>query len=186
MPRRDTLGGVQCNACAVVIDDEGRILLGLCEDFEVWGLPGGHIEAGETPEQAAHREVGEELGIEIEIERMVGRYVRLGGRQDVESYAFAAHVSKGEPVPDEVETLKVAWFEVSNLPPLMLWWNKPPIFDAVTGAHRLQRTFSVPSPLGAVTRTELYALRDRSGLGRSDFYAYAFPEPSEFPGLPKL
>jgi 8-oxo-dGTP pyrophosphatase MutT (NUDIX family) len=34
------------------------------DPYENWGLPKGHLEAGETPEQAALREVGEETGIE--------------------------------------------------------------------------------------------------------------------------
>lgn len=34
------------------------------DPYENWGLPKGHVERGETPEQAALREVGEETGIE--------------------------------------------------------------------------------------------------------------------------
>ena len=37
-----------------------------------WCLPKGHIEAGETPEQAAVREVAEETGIEAEIIHLIG------------------------------------------------------------------------------------------------------------------
>jgi len=38
----------------------------------IWSLPKGHIEDGETPEQAAVREVAEETGIHSEIERSLG------------------------------------------------------------------------------------------------------------------
>jgi 8-oxo-dGTP pyrophosphatase MutT (NUDIX family) len=43
--------------------DQAFFLL-IRDPYENWGLPKGHLEAGETPEQAALREVGEETGIE--------------------------------------------------------------------------------------------------------------------------
>jgi 8-oxo-dGTP diphosphatase len=64
-----------------IIKKEGKILLTLRNDADpedapfhnVWQIPGGGIEFAETPEETAAREAREELGIEIEIERMVPR-----------------------------------------------------------------------------------------------------------------
>jgi 8-oxo-dGTP pyrophosphatase MutT (NUDIX family) len=40
------------------------VFLLIRDPYENWGLPKGHVERGETPEQAALREVGEETGID--------------------------------------------------------------------------------------------------------------------------
>jgi 8-oxo-dGTP diphosphatase len=50
-------------AAAVVFDEEGRVLL-VKENYgkHRWSLPGGAIEAGETPEEAAVREANERNG----------------------------------------------------------------------------------------------------------------------------
>jgi 8-oxo-dGTP pyrophosphatase MutT (NUDIX family) len=53
----------------VILDDkQEHVLLILREDFRIWALPGGGLEAGETPEQTALREAYEESGFEVKIE----------------------------------------------------------------------------------------------------------------------
>ena len=51
-------------AGVLFFDDAGRILLVQPTYKDYWDLPGGYVETGETPTQAAAREVREELGIE--------------------------------------------------------------------------------------------------------------------------
>lgn len=41
-----------------------------------WDLPGGHLALGEDFEQCLRREVGEETGLEVEIERMLGLHIQ--------------------------------------------------------------------------------------------------------------
>ena len=51
------------SAGGVVFDDRGRILLLQKSDEGIWCFPKGHVEPGETLEQAAAREVLEECGL---------------------------------------------------------------------------------------------------------------------------
>lgn len=59
---------------AVFVVHKGHVLLHLHPKLGFWLPPGGHIDAPELPDEAAHREVMEEAGIEIDLvgERGVG------------------------------------------------------------------------------------------------------------------
>jgi ADP-ribose pyrophosphatase YjhB (NUDIX family) len=59
---------------AVVVNDEGRILLQRRSDSGNWALPGGAMDIGETFARSAIREVKEETGFDVRIERIVGIY----------------------------------------------------------------------------------------------------------------
>jgi 8-oxo-dGTP diphosphatase len=52
-------------------DDAGRVLLVKPTYKAGWDIPGGYVEPGESPKQAAHREVREELGITPPIGRLL-------------------------------------------------------------------------------------------------------------------
>ncbi len=51
-------------ALVMCYDTEGQLLLGRRKDTKKWTLPAGHIEDGESPEQAARRELFEEAGLQ--------------------------------------------------------------------------------------------------------------------------
>jgi ADP-ribose pyrophosphatase YjhB (NUDIX family) len=56
------------------MDNEGRILLQRRSDSGNWALPGGTMDIGETFAQSVVREVKEETGFDVRIERIVGIY----------------------------------------------------------------------------------------------------------------
>src|SRR5438128_5635713 len=61
-------------AVYAIIFDDGRVLLALRRNIDWWNLPGGGMELGETVDEAMRREIREETGLEVEVERLVGVY----------------------------------------------------------------------------------------------------------------
>ncbi len=72
------------SAFVVIFDKKGRVLLSHRRTLDVWNLPGGSVEFGELPTDAAIREVKEETGLKIKIEELVGVY----GQPDKEKLSF--------------------------------------------------------------------------------------------------
>ncbi|WP_394188165.1 NUDIX domain-containing protein [Paenisporosarcina quisquiliarum] len=77
-----------------IIELDGKIALikRVRNNHEYYVIPGGGIEEGETPEDAAIREVKEELGIDIEIEKLLTTLTFNNKLQ----YYFRANYIKGE------------------------------------------------------------------------------------------
>lgn len=61
-------------ASAVVVDESGRIVLQRRRDNEMWALPGGAMELGESVAECAIRETREETGLDVEVTGVVGIY----------------------------------------------------------------------------------------------------------------
>ena len=59
---------LQDGAAAIILDEDGRILLQSRADRNKWGLPGGCQEAGESFEEVIVREVKEETDLDVNIE----------------------------------------------------------------------------------------------------------------------
>lgn len=89
-------------AGAVVRDAAGRVLL-LRREHEGrtwWAVPGGGVEAGETPEEAARRELLEETGLEVELGALGYRVFRHGRLQLYYAATVRRVVSRGGQGPE--------------------------------------------------------------------------------------
>src|SRR5256885_14959367 len=103
-------------ASAVVINDRRQILLHRRTDNELWSLPGGVMQVGESIAETIVREVREESGLDVEIIRLVGIYTdprHVIAYSDGEvrqqfSICFACRVTAGEPQP-HAETQSSSW-----------------------------------------------------------------------------
>ena len=82
---------------------------------DVWDLPGGHIEEGESVEDALRREVIEELQVDIESFRLLGTV--YDPVEPAEIMIFAVSAWKGEPVnASPGEHSELCWFTADRLP----------------------------------------------------------------------
>jgi ADP-ribose pyrophosphatase YjhB (NUDIX family) len=97
----------------IITDNEGRILLCHRRDRDLWNLPGGGVEAGESPVDALVREIKEETGLEAIPVHLTGVYSKPDQNEIVLS--FACQVTGGEiTLTDEAD--KIEYFEVGQIP----------------------------------------------------------------------
>ncbi|MEV6978672.1 NUDIX domain-containing protein [Kitasatospora sp. NPDC093806] len=130
---------------AVVLDDDGRVLLVRRADDGSWTPPGGILDPGEQPADGAVRECLEESGVVAVPERLITVTVSPeitypnGDRTQYLELIFRCRPVGGEVRIDEDETLEVGWYPLDDLPPLdekELSW----IRQAVAG--RAEATFA--------------------------------------------
>ena len=99
----------------IAFDEQGRVLLARHSyGPPAWTLPGGGIGRGELPEQAAVREIREELGCGLADLVPVDVDEHLPGSLDHQQ-VFAGRLV-GEPVADMREITAIAWVDPENLP----------------------------------------------------------------------
>ena len=102
----------ESGAAAVIgrLDRRGRLL---------WSLPKGHIEAGETPEMAAIREIQEETGILGEVLAPLGTidfwFVAEDRRVHKTVHHFLLRATGGELSDEDIEVSEVAWVPLDEL-----------------------------------------------------------------------
>lgn len=103
-------------AGCVIRRDDGKYLLVQEKQpkvYGLWNLPAGHVDKGETIEDAAVREAKEESGYDVELGNKIGIY-----HETVDSpvrHAFVARVIGGQLKIEPEEILDVKWFSYDEI-----------------------------------------------------------------------
>ena len=112
----------------ILIDDQERVALQLREpdrdlNPDRWSVFGGHIEKGETPDQAAIREIKEELSIDLSPIKLesLGRFMR-------ENHAFNIFIYSVSSELDQVELKEGCGWR---------WWNQKEIREGVVEGKKI-------------------------------------------------
>jgi 8-oxo-dGTP diphosphatase len=132
------------NAASVALVDGSRVLLiqRARPPYEgIWTLPGGRIEDGETAEEAAAREVKEELGLDVSDLRFVASTTMIVGPNILAPHGgwkfqlqvFATDAFRGTIIPS-AEIADHRWVEAGGTAGLKMTPNLPSV---LTEAFRL-------------------------------------------------
>lgn len=86
---------------------------------DMWALPGGFVEYGETTEEAVNRELQEETAVTMKIRRLVGVYSdpQRDPRGHTISVVYQGTLEEGRPVAGD-DAAEVNFFNVDSLPDL--------------------------------------------------------------------
>lgn len=103
----------------VVLDAEGQLLLIQRAQDGTWAMPGGLAEVGQSPAEAAMRELWEEAGLRGQAQRLLGVFdgPRWGSRAVVHGITLVFHIHCPQLTPSTgLETLAADFFPVDALP----------------------------------------------------------------------
>lgn len=134
-PRWRLVRNAPC-AGAVIVRD-GRVMLGKRAKAPFrgcWEVPGGFVERGEHPADAAVREVREELGIDVTLTGLVGVYLEdsVAG-EALQVTVYEAVTDATVAVPDPSEVSEWAWFAPADLPAEMAGRHRLRVDDWLAG-----------------------------------------------------
>lgn len=122
-------------AVALVVDGDGLVMVrrGVEPEFGKWAFPSGYVDRGEVVEAAAIREVKEETGLDVELERLIGVYSLEGN--PVVLVVYSAFIVGGFVAVGH-DALGVQTFALDELPPLPFPHDAQILKDWLTSLKR--------------------------------------------------
>ena len=101
----------------VVFNQDGKFLvLTEADDVDNWKLPGGRFDSeGETPDEAAERELAEELGLRGEDVSLTPKQELVNDDGESKRYIYAAICDAGSVQPTD-EVAKTEWVDENSIP----------------------------------------------------------------------
>jgi 8-oxo-dGTP diphosphatase len=104
--------------CAV-IEREGLFLIAQRPPHKLlplkWEFPGGKVEVGEDPTLAIRREIREELGCEIHIQRALPPFIHDYKTVVIEMIPYVCSLAPGSPEPHPHEHVSITWVTSEEL-----------------------------------------------------------------------
>lgn len=104
------------SVAGIVVDEAGRVLVVQRRDNGQWEPPGGILELGETFEEGVIREVAEETGVLVSVERLTGVYKNM--TRGIVALVYRCHPSDGV-ARSTTESTQVRWVPLGQIPDLM-------------------------------------------------------------------
>ncbi len=112
---------------AIIYNDLRAVLLSLRRDRDTWNLPGGRLERGELPNETVQREVKEETGLEVAIEKLTGVYAQQDKYELV--FVFICKIVAGQLTPSD-EASQHQFYPIDSLPKNTIEYHIDKILDA--------------------------------------------------------
>ncbi|MEU1922638.1 NUDIX domain-containing protein [Streptomyces albogriseolus] len=119
------------SVAGVVVRDDGRVLVIRRADNGTWEPPGGVLELDERPEDGAVREVLEETGIRVSVERLTGVYKNIS--RGVVALVFLCRPIDGAERTSS-ESTAVEWLTTEEVEKVMGEVYAVRVLDALDGA----------------------------------------------------
>jgi 8-oxo-dGTP diphosphatase len=150
---RTVAPGFTVGAICLIERPDGALLLVRQTYRNGWGIPGGLLKRGESPEDAARREVAEEVELDIELVGEPAVVVDEGARRvDIIFRARpAAGVDAADARPRSPEIAEAGWFPADRLPELQ--FETSGALVALARSARNPQAVPLPSELRVLERS---------------------------------
>jgi HAD superfamily hydrolase (TIGR01450 family) len=132
---------IEPGVAAVIFNENGQVFLVKRIDNGLWSLPSGHVEIAETVVEAISRELCEETGLIVTVEKLVGVYsdpvtqvfrYPSGEITHFVTSSFLCSIRGGELQVDHKEISEAAFFDIGQLPSNMMVMHPQWLSDAVS------------------------------------------------------